>query len=472
MEPTNPPNPQAADYGLRRGILSPMETLAQSVSTMAPTTTPAATIPLVCALAGNGTWLAYVLATGAIFLVALCISRFARHSASPGSLYTYASGVLPPWLSATVAWSLLLAYIATGSSVIGGFYHYANLLLRDATGHIASAVFLALLVTGVSIWIAYRDVQISARLMLWIEATSVSVIVIVVVLLLVHRGWHWDLEELHLHRMTGSGLRLGLVLALFSFVGFESATTLGAEARNPLKTIPRAVIQSAILAGVFFTVCAYAEVLGFHMAGQDLGASQAPMYVLARIGGIPILGLLIDIGALVSLFAGTLACITAAARVLLLMAHDGLAHGSLQATHARNQTPSRAVVITGIAAVAPVAVLAARGASGLDVYGWLGSLATYGFIVAYALVCIALPKYLRQHGFENPPVQILPWAAAAAMLLALVGNLYPVPEGPYGKLPFIYLLYLAAGLAWFLLRARRRSPELDGSKDLVGYKNS
>ena len=33
-----------ANYGLRREILSPMETLAQSVSTMAPTTTPAATI--------------------------------------------------------------------------------------------------------------------------------------------------------------------------------------------------------------------------------------------------------------------------------------------------------------------------------------------------------------------------------------------------------------------------------------------
>jgi hypothetical protein len=57
----------------------------------------------------------------------------------PGSLYTYASMTLPPWLSATVAWSLLLAYVATGSSVIGGFYHYANLLLRDATGHVFSA---------------------------------------------------------------------------------------------------------------------------------------------------------------------------------------------------------------------------------------------------------------------------------------------------------------------------------------------
>jgi len=457
METTLAPTSSTADYGLRRGILSPMETLAQSVSTIAPTTTPAATIPLVCALAGNGTWPAYVLATVAVVLVALCISRFARLSASPGSLYTYASSILPPWLSATVAWSLLLAYVATGSSVIGGFYHYANLLLRDATGHVLSAVMLALLVTGVSIWIAYRDVKISARLMLWIEAASVSVIVVVVILLLVRHGWHVDADELHLRGMTGSGLRLGLVLALFSFVGFESATTLGAEARNPLQTIPRAVIQSALLAGAFFTVCAYAEVLGFHTAGQDLGASQGPMHVLAQVGGVPVLGLLIDIGALVSLFAGTLACITAAARVLMLMSHDGLAHGSLRATHARNQTPSRAVIITGIAAVLPVAVLAARGASGLDVYGWLGSLATYGFIVAYALVCIALPRYLRQHGAFTSGAQILSRVAALAMLLALAGNLYPVPEGPYGKLPYIYLVYLTVGLTWFLVRARKNA---------------
>lgn len=450
-------------YGLRRGILSPMETLAQSVSTIAPTTTPAATIPLVCALAGNGTWLAYTLATAAVLLVALCIARYARISGSPGSLYTYASMTLPAWLSATVGWSLLLAYVATGSSVIGGFYHYANVLLRDATGRGYSAVLLATLVTGVSIWIAYRDVKISARLMLWIEAVSVTVIVIVVGLLLLRHGWHWDSEQLRLRGMTGSGLRLGLVLALFSFVGFESATTLGAEASNPLRTIPRAVIQSAILAGAFFIVCAYAEVLGFHAAGQDLGASQDPMHVVARVGGVPVLGVLIDIGALVSMFAATLACITAAARVLLLMAHHGLAHHSLRATHQHNQTPSRAVVITGLAALLPVALLAARGASGLDVYGWMGSLATYGFIVAYALVCIALPRYLKSHGVFRPGAQIVPWLAGAAMLLALVGNLYPVPEGPYGKLPFVYLAYLTAGLLWFVIRGRKNAAALDGA---------
>ncbi len=453
-------NSEIPDYGLRREILSPMETLAQSVSTIAPTSSPAATIPLVCALAGNGTWLAYVLATVAIVLVALCIGRYARHSASPGSLYTYASMTLPPWLSATVAWSLLLAYVATGSSVIGGFYHYANVLLHDATGHLYSSVLLAALVTGISIWIAYRDVKISARLMLWIEATSATIIVIVVVLLLIRHGWHLDWEQLHLHGMTGSGLRLGLVLALFSFVGFESATTLGSEASNPLKTIPRAVLQSSILAGAFFVLCAYAEVLGFHTVGQDLGASQDPMHVVARVSGVPWLGLLIDIGVLVSLFAATLGCITAAARVLLLMAHNGLAHNSLRATHATNQTPSRAVVITGVAALLPVAILAARGASGLDVYGWLGSLATYGFIVAYGLVCVGLPHYLRTHEVFRPGAQIIPWLAGLAMLLALVGNLYPMPEGPYGKLPYVYLAYLTAGLLWFAFRARNKQAAL------------
>ena len=463
METVAPEYPPSPAYGLRRSILSPLETLAQSVSTIAPTATPAATSPLVCALAGNGTWLAYGLATIAILLVALCIAQFARYSSSPGSLYTYASAILPPWLGATAAWSLLLAYVATGSSVIAGFFHYANLLLRDLTGHFISAVFLSLLVTAISMFIAWRDVKISARLMLWIEGISVAIILFVVVLVLFRRGGHVDTAQLRLHAMTGSGLRLGLVLALFSFVGFESATTLGAEAREPLKTIPRAVIQSALLSGAIFVLCAYTEVLAFHIAGQDLGTSPAPMHVLADIAGVHIFGLVIDIGAVVSMFAATLGCITAAARVLLLMAHNGLAHGGLRRTHLRNETPGHAILVTGIAAVAPVAVLAARGAGGLDIYGWLGSLATYGFIVAYGLVCLSLPKYLRGHGVFRPGAHILPWLAAAAMVLALIGNLYPVPEGPYGKLPYIYLVYLAAGLAWFFWSKRSKKSPMAGN---------
>jgi amino acid transporter len=91
----------------------------------------------------------------------------------------------------------------------------------------------------------------------------------------------------------------------------------------------------------------------------------------------------------------------------------------------------------------------------------MGSLATYGFIVTYALVCVALPRYLKIHGAYRPGAQIIPWLAFVAMLAALVGNLYPVPEGPYGKLPYIYLAYLAAGMIWFLVQKRSGSNSAD-----------
>ena len=100
----------------------------------------------------------------------------------------------------------------------------------------------------------------------------------------------------------------------------------------------------------------------------------------------------------------------------------------------------------------PVIVLAARGASGLDVYGWMGSLATYGFIVAYALMTLALPGYLKAHGAYRPSKRILDRRARLCFSLSSAISI-PSPEGPYGKLPYIYLAYLVGGL-WFFWRER------------------
>ena len=87
---------ERAGFGLRHQALSPLETLAQSISGAWPTLTPFGTEPLVFALAGNGTWLAYILATGGILLVARCVSHFARYSSSPASLYCHAVMILRP----------------------------------------------------------------------------------------------------------------------------------------------------------------------------------------------------------------------------------------------------------------------------------------------------------------------------------------------------------------------------------------
>jgi amino acid transporter len=445
LEVLTPEDSAPTPSGLRHGILSPLETLSQSISAIAPTTSPALTIPAVFALAGNGTWLAYTLACIATLLMAFCIGRFARTSASPGSLYKYATDSLPAIGGRTAGWALLLAYTATGASVVGGFLNYTQVLFPAA--HAIPAPLIALLATAAATFFAYRDVQASARMMLWIEAASVSMIALVVLTLLLRTGLHFDAPQLHLTAVSPAGVRLGVVLALFSFVGFESATTLGHEARNPLRTIPRAVIQSALLAGLFFLLCCYTETLGFRQLHLDLGASQAPFRALSTVAHMPVFGPLIDTGAFVSMFACTLACITAAARVLLKMAHDGLVPAAFGRTHARNETPHLAVLAVGLVVFILSAGLASRGVSGADIYAQMGSLAVYGFITVYFLVAAALPLFLRRSAQLTPAALILAIAAGLAMLLALAGTLYPIPPAPYNHLPYFYLIYLAIGLA-------------------------
>ena len=150
------------------------------------------------------------------------------------------------------AWALLLGYVATGSSIAAGFALYANVLLKSFTGHLASPSLLILVCILATATMAYRDVKLSARTMLWLEAVSVACILVVLLLVLWKNGLHLDWPQLRLQGSSISSVRLGLVLAIFSFVGFESATALGHEAREPLRTIPRAVLQCAVGAGVFF----------------------------------------------------------------------------------------------------------------------------------------------------------------------------------------------------------------------------
>jgi len=64
----------ASKNNLKTGVLSPLETIGQSIANVAPTATPALIISQVYGLSGNGTWLAYLIATVAAALVAANIN--------------------------------------------------------------------------------------------------------------------------------------------------------------------------------------------------------------------------------------------------------------------------------------------------------------------------------------------------------------------------------------------------------------
>jgi amino acid transporter len=443
------------NYGLHEGALGPIETLAQSVSAVAPSTTPSLTIPIVFALAGNATWFVYLLATVAMLLVGFCVSRFARLSASPGSLYTYTANALPPIFGVTAAWALLLAYLATGASVAGGALYYATVLGQQFFHWAPPAIPTLAMVCAIAGWIAYRDVRLSAELMLWIEVISVSLILIVLLVLVFHFGLQFDLDQFRLKGVTLSSLGPALVLSIFSFVGFESATSLGAEARNPLRTIPRAVLQCALLAGVFFMVCSYSEVLGFRGISSKLSETTSPLHLLAGRAGVSPLGVAIDMGAFISMFACVLACTTAAARLLMRMAHGKLLPALFERTGKQHRTPSAAVLASAGLMLAGTFVMSLRNVTGSDMYDLLGSLSVFGFLTAYALVALALPFARSALGQHSPTVAVVSVITVIVMILIGAFDVRSSSDPAHARIPWIYLAYILAGIAVYLLRRRQ-----------------
>lgn len=450
---------------LRRHCLSYVEVLAQSISVIAPSTVPAAILGLIFAAAGNGTWLSFLLGMIGLVLVSFNINQFARRSASPGSLYTYIVRGLGPTAGVLSGWALLFGYMLTGMSTLCGF----GIIGGDLLGQIGiHAPVLALFAIGTiaAFYIAYRDIQLSAKMMLVLEGSALVAILILGAIIWKHKGFAIDTAQLTFTGATPGGVLTGIVLVVFAFSGFESSTSLGEEAKDPLRTIPRSVIQSVVVAGLVFIFMAYVVILGFEGASATLEKTEAPLSFLANEMGWGFLGTLVNIGVLLSFFSCTLASINATARIVFSMARHGLFFDALGDAHEKNETPYIAVGLSALVTFLVPAILYLSGVSAFDSQGYFGTLCSFGFLIVYILISIAAPVYLRSLGKLNKTALLYSVFGTSFMILPFLGTvgvpgsgLFPPPVFPNNILLWLFVAYMAIGLAWLLLQ-RVRHPKM------------
>ncbi|MBW4492129.1 MAG: APC family permease [Oscillatoria princeps RMCB-10] len=452
-------------YGLKADCLSYGDVLAQSIAVIAPTTTPAANLGLIFASAGNGTWLSFLLGMIGLVFVSVNINQFARRSASPGSLYSYIAKGLGPMAGILCAWGLVLAYLFTGMATLCGFANFGAALLGHVGIH-PSPITLFAIGAGIAWYVAYKDIQLSAMAMLWLEVGSLALILALGLIVWAHKGFAIDMAQFTLQNATPGGVAMGLVLVVFGFSGFESSTSLGDEAKDPLRTIPKSVISSTILSGIFFILMAYIEVIGFSGSSANLAKSEAPLDFLADQAGVGFLGVLISIGAMLSFFACILACINPTARILFTMARHGLFHSTLGEAHQHNKTPHIAVALAALLTFLVPASISLFGIQAFEIMGYMGTICSYGFLLVYILVSIAAPVYLHRLRKLRPLDVVFSVLAVGFMMIPVVGTVgipgssfFPVPKPPYNAFPYLFLMYLVAGGGWFLMQ-RLRSPEI------------
>jgi amino acid transporter len=446
--------------GLRQNALGFPALFAQSVAAISPTMTAVLIIPLAFASAGHGTWLAYAFGTLMLLFVVFALNQFTKRTNTAGSMYIYTGKGLGPSAGVFSGWTLIWSYFFIAVAGMCGFAVFSQQLI-SALGFgstVSPVIFFA--ISAALCWlIAYKDIRVSSILTLLLEGASVACITALAFVILFKHGFHLDTQQLKLSGVNLRGMGLAVVISIFSLVGFESATALGGEAKDATRTVPKAVIASLVATGAFMVFMAYVEIGGTSNYGADW--TSAPLNYLAQAYGVSAFKIPVSIGAMVSFFSLSLSCLNAGARIMYPMARHGIFSGHLGRSHATNRTPHVAVTVY-IAMIFALPAFLMIFTNPLTAFGDAGTLAAFGFLVAYYLITLAAPMYLKKIGELQRRHVVLAGVAVLALLVPTIGSFYPRPAWPVDLFPFIFMAYMAVGAGWLFVVHRRQPGTLAG----------
>ena len=264
----------------------------------------------------------------------------------------------------------------------------------------------------------------------------------------------------------------GMVYTVLAFIGFEASAPLGEEAKDPKRTIPRAVILSCVLIGVFYLICYYGAIVYF---GPDKAADPKNGF-FAFNGGDPWDGLaskvwgpfaiLVLLAIINSAFANSNAGANAATRVGYALARVGILPRVLASVHPRFKTPYIAVHVQGALGIAVALILGLVLGGPLLAFALLGTVATLIIVCIYILTNLAnIVFYTREHRDELNPVWnvIVPVLGIIIFIPVLIasfgidffglGIVGLAPPASYA--PWIVLVWLIIGVVLYMYLSAR-----------------
>jgi amino acid transporter len=440
------PAAAAAGPRLRPHALGFPTLLAQSVALISPTMTAVLIIALAFGDSGQGTWAAYLFGTVMLLFVVLGLNQFARRSATAGSMYAYTARGLGPAAGVLSGWSLVWSYWGIATAGLAGFAIFAQQFLSGIGMHTQVSPFIFFAISGLTcLTIAWKDIRISSLLTLALEALSVTCILVLAMIVLFKHGVSVDTAQVQLKGVSLKDMDFAIVICIFSLVGFESATTLGSEAKRPLRNVPRAVIWSLLITGAFMVFMSYVEVFATHHMGVSLGTLSTPLTNISAAYGVSFFKVPVALGAMVSFFSLSLSCLNAGARIIFPLGGHGFVSKRMHSVHKTNMTPHVALATYGAVILGVAFLLHATGTSPLTLFDDAGTLAAFGFLFAYFMITVAAPFYLRKIGALRRRHVAVAIVAFACLMVPTIGSFYPAPPWPVNLFPYMFLAFMLLG---------------------------
>jgi amino acid transporter len=388
-------------------------------------------------------------------------------------MYTYAARTLGPWAGFLVAWLFILFEPLVAPFLYLEFGWAMSDVFENNVGFHYSGqwwIWVALM-TVIVFLLTYRDIRISTTAGVILGAFEITVFAGLALWMLLSNAGDLNAQPFNPGHADGDwgGVFKGMVFAILAFIGFEAAAPLGEEAKHPRRTIPRAVVGSAIAIGLFYILCSYAWVFG---AGFDNFVEQAtgadPWRNLGEVfwssGWI-----LIFLAICNSIVANSNAAVNAATRVFYALARNGLAPRPLGRTHPEFKTPNVAIIWLSIFAFV-VALFFGWRWGPLTGFSMIATMAVPLVIVVYMLVSVgSIVHYMtvRRDAFNPFLHLLLPVGGIVLFFFPLYYQFYKAPpDYPVKAANWVVLVWTIAGIALTVWLVRRR-PEKLGDMERV-----
>jgi len=358
---------------------------------------------------GMAMWFGILVALSLAYATAISYAELAKLYPGAGSSYLFAEQAFLSkttayrfariakfvigWASHLYYWVYPAVMVATMGVMIGYIVGsvFPNTINPGTPGPLFMAV-IAIVFSYAVAYIAYRGVSGSTNVAIVINAVQIAALLFFSALAIAYRVSHPDgsagfaldssgnvIKTVVHYSFTGDNpshtsalsviaphrfdwVMLQATIAILLLVGFESVTSLGEEAINPKKDIPRGVLLSLTIQGLICYMFEYFAANYFLNSGYSLAAakgSAAPIGDMMVILGNALLGghgqafMLIEaFTVFLALIGTTLSCINTGARVTYAMGRDEEVPEHFGMLHGENLTPHRAIwVLATISAV-------------------------------------------------------------------------------------------------------------------------
>ena len=244
-----------------------------------------------------------------------------------------------------------------------------------------------------------------------------------------------------------SGVGLSIISVLWAYEGWQYVTFVSAEAKDPQKSLPRAIAigTMSLIAIYLIANFAYLAALGpARVAASERVAGEA----IATVMG-PAAGWLIAAVIIVSMYSAAHATVITVPRVYFAMAQDGLFFKRLADVHPRYNTPALAIITSCVWAI----VLALTGTfEQLLTYvvfiGWIFYALGAAAVIALRIKRPDAARPFRVPLYPLPPILFV-LAAAVIVLNTMISKPTQAAIG--------IAVVLAGAPAYFIWRARLRA---------------